>query len=107
MLDSDKKQKGIFTTNVMDTILKSTPEDLKTSLEELNAGELQSFINQMTISWEQIKMYKDGLLDAPNLTAEELEETLKNIYRTAQKIEDVVTIAKEVQRNIPGITESK
>ena len=50
-------------------------------------------------------MYKDGLLDAPNLTAEELEETLKNIYRTAQKIEDVVTIAKEVQRNRPKLTE--
>ena len=50
-------------------------------------------------------MYKDGLLDAPNLTAEELEETLKNIYRTAQKIEDVVTIAKEVQRNIPNVVE--
>ena len=102
MLDAEKKQKGIFTTNVMDTILNSTPEDLKASLEELNAGELNSFINQMTISWEQLKMYKDGLLDAPNFTPEELEETLKNIYRTAQKIEDVVTIAKEVQRNIMG-----
>ena len=33
MLDSDKKQNGIFTTNVMDTILNSTHEDLKNSLE--------------------------------------------------------------------------
>ena len=96
MLDFEKKQEGQFTNNVMDTILNSTHEDLRASLEELNLGELQSFINQMTLSWEQIRMYKDGLLDAPNLTAEELEETLKNIYRTAQKIEDVVTIAKEV-----------
>ena len=96
MLDFEKKQSGQFTNNVMDTILNSTHEDLKTSLESLNLGELQSFINQMTLSWEQIRMYKDGLLDAPNLTAKELEETLKNIYRTAQKIEDVVTIAKEV-----------
>ena len=96
MLDFEKKQSGQFTTNAMDTILNSTHEDLRASLEELNLGELQSFINQMTLSWEQIRMYKDGLLDAPNLTAEELEETLKNIYRTAQKIEDVVTIAKEV-----------
>ena len=96
MLDFEKKQSGQFTNNVMDTILNSTHEDLRASLEELNLGELQSFINQMTLSWEQIRMYKDGLLDAPNLTAEELEETLKNIYRTAQKIEDVVTIAKEV-----------
>ena len=96
MLDSSKKQAGQFTSNVMDTILNSTHEDLRASLEELNLGELQSFISQMTLSWEQIRMYKDGLLDAPNLTAEELEETLKNIYRTAQKIEDVVTIAKEV-----------
>ena len=96
MLDFEKKQAGQFTNNVMDTILNSTHEDLRASLEELNLGELQSFINQMTLSWEQIRMYKDGLLDAPNLTAEELEETLKNIYRTAQKIEDVVTIAKEV-----------
>ena len=97
MLDTEKKQSGIFTTNVMDTILNSTVEDLKEALENLNVGELQSFINQMIISWEQLKMYKDGLLEAPNLTAEELEETLKNVYRTAQKIEDVVTIAKEVQ----------
>ena len=41
MLDSDKKQNGIFTTNVMDTILNSTPEDLKASLEELNTKQLQ------------------------------------------------------------------
>ena len=102
MLDSDKKQNGIFTTNVMDTILNSTVEDLKEALENLNVGELQSFINQMIISWEQLKMYKDGLLEAPNLTAEELEETLKNVYRTAQKIEDVVTIAREVHTNITG-----
>ena len=102
MLDSDKKQNGIFTTNVMDTILNSTVEDLKEALENLNVGELQSFINQMTLSWEQLRMYKDGLLDAPNLTAEELEETLKNVYRTAQKIEDVVTIAREVHTNITG-----
>ena len=96
MLDFEKKQSGQFVTNVMDTILNSTVEDLKESLESLNLGELQSFNNQMTLSWEQIRMYKDGVLDAPNLTAEELEETLKNVYRTAQKIEDVVTIAKEV-----------
>lgn len=56
----------------------------------------------MIISWEQLKMYKDGLLEAPNLTAKELEETLKNVYRTAQKIEDVVTIAREVHTNITG-----
>ena len=102
MLDTEKKQSGIFTTNVMDTILNSTVEDLKEALENLNVGELQSFINQMIISWEQLKMYKDGLLEAPNLTAEELEETLKNVYRTAQKIEDVVTIAREVHTNITG-----
>lgn len=102
MLDTEKKQSGIFTTNVMDTILNSTVEDLKEALENLNVGELQSFINQMIISWEQLKMYKDGLLEAPNLTAKELEETLKNVYRTAQKIEDVVTIAREVHTNITG-----
>lgn len=102
MLDTEKKQSGQFTTNVMDTILNSTHEDLKEALENLNVGELQSFINQMIISWEQLKMYKDGLLEAPNLTAEELEETLKNVYRTAQKIEDVVTIAREVHTNITG-----
>nr|DAJ02152.1 MAG TPA: hypothetical protein [Caudoviricetes sp.] len=102
MLDFGKKQSGQLTTNAMDTILNSTHEDLKASLELLNIGELQSFINQMTLSWEQLCMYKDGLLDAPNLTAQELEETLKNIYRTAQKIEDVVTIAKEVHYNITG-----
>ena len=102
MLDTEKKQSGQFTTNVMDTILNSTHEDLKEALENLNVDELQSFINQMIISWEQLKMYKDGLLEAPNLTAEELEETLKNVYRTAQKIEDVVTIAREVHTNITG-----
>lgn len=46
MLDTEKKQSGIFTTNVMDTILNSTVEDLKEALENLNVGELQSFINQ-------------------------------------------------------------
>lgn len=104
MLDFEKKQSGIFTTNVMDTILNSTVEDLKVALEELNIGELNSFINQMIVSWEQLRMYKDGLLEAPNLTANELEETLKNIYRTAQKIEDVVTIAREVHSVRTGET---
>lgn len=104
MLDFEKKQSGIFTTNVMDTILNSTVEDLKVALEELNTGELSSFINQMIITWEQLRMYKDGLLEAPNLTANELEETLKNIYRTAQKIEDVVTIAREVHSVRTGET---
>ena len=102
MLDTEKKQSGIFTTNVMDTILNSTVEDLKEALENLHVVELQSFINQMIISWEQLKMYKDGLLYAPNLTDEELEEKLKYVYRTAQKIEDVVTIAREVHTNITG-----
>ena len=86
------------------TILNSTVEDLKVALEELNIGELNSFINQMIVSWEQLRMYKDGLLEAPNLTANELEETLKNIYRTAQKIEDVVTIAREVHSVRTGET---
>ena len=36
MLDFEKKQAGQFTNNVMDTILNSTHEDLRASLEQLN-----------------------------------------------------------------------
>lgn len=82
--------------NHIDIVLNSDKEQLVLELQELNNGMLNSFILQMKMGMQGLIYYKDNLLKSDK-TKEELEDTLKNVYRTLQKYEDVILVAQEVQ----------
>lgn len=84
--------------NMIDTILNSDKEQLAEELKKLNAGMLNSFILHMKMCMQGLIYYKDNLLKS-NKTKEELEDTLKNVYKTLQKYEDVILVAQEVQKS--------
>lgn len=84
--------------SIIDTILNSDKEELATELKKLNAGMLNSFILHMKMCMKGLIEYKNLLLNSDK-GKEELEDTLKKIYRTLQKYEDVILVAQEVQKS--------
>lgn len=83
----------------IDQILNASHEELIKRFKEMNQGTLQSFRNQFIILYETQKHLKDGILDRlskDEITSEDAEDTLKNMYLIMQKIEDVVNLANEV-----------
>ena len=84
--------------SIIDTILNSDKEELVIELKKLNAGMLNSFILHMKMCMKSLIEYKNQLLNSDK-SKEELEDTLKKIYRTLQKYEDVILVAQEVQKS--------
>lgn len=87
----------------MDIILNSTAEELTAEFSTWDLGTLQSFKNLFTMKYEQQRLAKDELLkklDKQEVTKEEADKTLSNMYVLMQKLEDVCTIIVEVINNL-------
>lgn len=86
-------------TKEIDIILNASPEELITTFKGMNQGELTSFRNRFIILYEQNKHLKDALIKKVNkeeVTPEEADPTIQQLYLTMQRIENVVVIANEV-----------
>lgn len=84
----------------IDIIINSTPEELRKEFEQYNVGELTSFIKTFTIIYvqqEQLKNEMLKLIETGEKSPLEAEDALKSMYLLMQKIEDTVTVLKNIK----------
>lgn len=85
----------------LDIIVNASAEDLVKEFNKVNLGELTNFINKLTLIYSLQEASKNEILELikeGEKTPEESEVALKGLYLSMQKIEDTVTVLKNLKK---------